>query len=235
MVCDSLGLKPLGHPAGTEAYWKLYNYGKKKTAYTWDLLIILGFMAGFWLSVWCAIATRGSGLFYDANDVSTVGATNLTYGMMFPGGLMAIMLTSSELFTGNVAAMSLYCIHEWSLKALVDTLRVCISSLVMNGIGGVFGALLFSQTSLFESSTPQADWLLYLTNKKLKLHFGDSLILSVACNSVVCLTIFAGLQSDNFVGKLIVTWYLIAGFCWGGFEHLIANYFTIPAEPKFYG
>eukprot|EP00914_Ancora_sagittata_P028572 GHVO01056455.1.p1 GENE.GHVO01056455.1~~GHVO01056455.1.p1 ORF type:complete len:291 (-),score=29.33 GHVO01056455.1:270-1142(-) len=218
-------------PTPAEGYIKFIQYAEKKTHLRWDKMIILGFMAGFWLGVWAHISTRTAGNFYIYGDASAAGTCTLVYGALFPGGLMAITFTGCELYTGNIAAMWMYVLDAkckgW--KVWGNFLKVTGCSVFMNMVGGVFVAWFFSYLSGAFEEGPHAEYLQYLAHKKGTYSFGHAFILSTACNIIVCLAVFCAGNADTVIAKVFILWFIIACFCWGGFEHVVANFYTVSA------
>ena len=58
-------------------------------------MILLGLMAGAF------IAFGGSASNVAMNGIADVGLARVVAGVIFPGGLMLVVFTGSELFTGN--------------------------------------------------------------------------------------------------------------------------------------
>eukprot|EP00914_Ancora_sagittata_P013662 GHVO01026901.1.p1 GENE.GHVO01026901.1~~GHVO01026901.1.p1 ORF type:complete len:316 (+),score=46.69 GHVO01026901.1:32-949(+) len=201
---------------------------KTKGTYNWYQLIIWGFMAGFWLALAALSATRSAGLAYFGSDWSPCVA-NLIYGAIFPSGLMIIIFTGSELYTGNTATMWAFVLEDpLKLRQWLELLKIWSCSFFMNMIGGVFVAVCIAWPSgTFASGSPQ-DYLFMLAEKKVNYTFWEIFFLAIGCNSIVCATIFTTWITDSMISKIFAVWFMIGTFCWAGYEHVVANFFTLP-------
>eukprot|EP01070_Trichotokara_eunicae_P009325 Trichotokara_eunicae@DN6045_c0_g1_i1.p1 len=193
-----------------ETLLRFVEYGRKKSKLPLGKLIVQGFMSGWWLGFWGHVATSlASG--FDVPGLE--GFSKFFYGLAFPGGLIAIVLTGAELYTGNVAAMTLLAFHDgWTLKSVLDLVKnwvvVCLSNLV----GAMFVAYFVSYLGgTFASGRPH-DYLIYLGAGKTSHNFLEAFVLSIACNTVVCLTIWGVMAANDLWSRMFIVWYLIGSF-----------------------
>eukprot|EP00922_Rhytidocystis_sp_ex-Travisia-forbesii_P027298 GHVS01040013.1.p1 GENE.GHVS01040013.1~~GHVS01040013.1.p1 ORF type:complete len:298 (+),score=16.16 GHVS01040013.1:134-895(+) len=62
---------------------------------------------------------------------------------------------------------------------------------------------------------------------KIRYSFGSSFLRGIGANSFVCLAVWMTLAVDDVAGKVLVLWFPIVAFVMAGFEHVIANFYTI--------
>eukprot|EP01069_Polyplicarium_translucidae_P005237 Polyplicarium_translucidae@DN2745_c0_g1_i3.p1 len=160
---------------------------------TSDVQVLLGLMAGFWLSLWGHVAARTgqsphpkpcgdgpAGNFYYPEEKWSAGLCALVYGGIFPGGIMSIVFTSTELYTGNTAYMWMHVLEKRGSLRCVTTrgsatpgrswralLKVWTISVVTNVLGGLAVAFFMGYlTGSFSSGPPRA-FLISMAEKKV--------------------------------------------------------------------
>lgn len=142
-----------------------------------------------------------------------------------PVGLAMVILTGSELFTGNVFFM----LVAWLSK------KVTASQLALNwavSFSGNFAGALFIAALAYAAGTTAAEpWLgttLAVASMKAGLPFAVALTRGVLCNWMVCTAVWIALAAQSTAGKLLGIWMLVSSFVAMGFEHSIANMFLLP-------
>ena len=190
----------------------------------WKMLL-LGFLAGAFI----AFGAQGSNMaaFNLLADGSTFGLGRMVAGLIFPCGLMMVILAGAELFTGNVLMIAGVMDKRVKLsRMLTNWLFVYIGNL----IGAVFIAWLMYETGLFSSG---GDLLGAVTVKigagKVGLTFGKAFILGILCNWLVCIAVWLAFGAESTTGKILGIFFPIWLFVTSGFEHSIANMYYIPA------
>lgn len=194
-------------------------------------LVLLGVLAGAYIAVGGLLATMASA------GTMGLGENNpfipkLLGAMLFPLGLMLVVLVGAELFTGNTATLvpatlrgeipRTYFIKNWVL--------VYASNLV--------GALLVSyliayRTGILEGEVYTA-YLHRLAEAKVSLSWEQVFWRGVGANWLVCLAVWLGLSSRDMLGRLVGLWWPVMAFVAIGLEHSIANMHIIPTA-IFYG
>lgn len=90
---------------------------KKKAAKTLDQLIIASFFGGFFVAIAGMLSACVS--YNPALKASNPGLNKLINGSMFTTGLLSVIFTGSELFTGNCFVMTVGLTHRkvsiWAL------------------------------------------------------------------------------------------------------------------------
>lgn len=192
-----------------------------KAKNNWWKLLILGILAGACIALGAAVSSMA------AHGIDNTGLARLTTGLVFPVGLMMIILLGAELFTGNVLM----------LNALVDK-KIGIKGLLKNWglvyLGNLIGSILIAVLIVFggELSIGGGDLAIYTAKvaaSKVALPFLGAFLLGILCNFLVCAAIFMALHAKTVVGKIMAIWPPIAAFVIAGFEHSVANMYYIPA------
>ena len=184
-----------------------------------------------------------SGALLGAATSFALGATvqtgqSIVGALIFPAGLVIIVLLGLELLTGSFALLPLACIER----------RVSAGAVLSNWswvfLGNLAGALLYAgllvSTLSMMGSAVQPDPLTVklvavATAKTLGYaHAGVAglatvFIKAMLCNWLVCLGVIMAMTSTSTVGKICATWLPIVVFFAQGFEHSVVNMFAIPA------
>jgi formate/nitrite transporter len=154
-------------------------------------------------------------------------------------GLIIIVLTGAELFTGDamLAPMAAF-IHKVSWAAVLNLwVWVYIGNLIgsivyayimangpfisWNATAGAFGVSAFGSRAIAIAAAKVS----YTTMPALISAFWKA----VACNWLVNLAVLLGICADDLVGKFFGIWFPIMAFVSSGFEHSVANMYFIPA------
>ena len=188
-------------------------------------LFLLGILAG----VYIALAAAGSTMaaFNLLADPETFGLGRCMAGLVFPCGLMLVMLAGSELFTGNT--MMLFPLAQQRIT-LYAMLRNWLIVYVGNFIGSVCVAFLICQSGQLNATGGLLNEMtISIAAKKCSLTFVQALILGIFCNWLVCLAVWMALGTKDITGKILAIFFPIWLFVTSGYEHSVANMYYIPA------
>ncbi|TAJ44268.1 formate/nitrite transporter family protein [Methanofollis fontis] len=214
---------------------KAGDAGKYKTSLPAWNMILRGFMAGAYIAIGGALATVCS------TGVSTflgAGFAKLILGAVFPVGLIIIVLTGAELFTGDamLAPMAAF-IHKISWASVIN---LWVWVYIGNLIGSIVYAYLmavgpFTSWDAAGAGTATAFGLSAVNIAAGKVSYVGlaaqwSLFWkAIGCNWLVNLAILLGICADDLIGKFFGIWFPIMAFVSTGFEHCVANMYFIPA------
>ena len=191
--------------------------GEKKTKAGTLNLFILAVLAGFFIGLGGAVTNIAS------NTISNPSVAKVVNGMLFPFGLIMVLLTGAELFTGN-------CLITISLLEHRATFSGMLRNLFIVYIGNFIGAMLLALACVYSG---QISLSIHATFKtavaKCSLNFSNAIILGILCNILVCVGVMCGLCGKNISGRSIGAYIPIAFFVICGFEHCIANMYYVPA------
>lgn len=213
-------------PAGA-GYEKFLAYGEKKAKLGYAASFIQALMAGFLIGYAGHVGMVIGGYFFESGNA---GTAKLLYGLMFPAGFIAVVFTNAELFTGNVAAMSFYCLHHKSKRAIWALARSWIMCTFVNLLGAIICAVLLSYWTRFfdeEEFPRQFSFLMFLGDHKINHSFSATFLSGVGCNVMVCMATWCCIVIQDGAGKVLAIWFTIAAFVFGGFDHIVANFYTL--------
>lgn len=144
----------------------------------------------------------------------------------FPAGLLAVVLTSSELFTGDSLVFVASVLgRRVSYKFLIRNWAV---SWVCNFAGCLCWAYFMSYLSDAIDDAGAHDLAISVAYKKVNQTWGQILLKGIGANLMVCLSVWQATCAEEVAGKVLALWFPVTGFVAMGFEHVIANQFLIP-------
>ena len=214
---------------------KIGAAGKTKCNLPAFNMLVRAFLAGAYIAMGAALATVGS---TGVSAVWGAGLSQFVTGALFPIGLIIIVLTGAELFTGDAmfAPMAVLCGHVGLGRLAYLWVVVYIGNL----IGSLFMAFLvsygpYTSWSAAGVATVTAFGLRAIAIGTAKVSYTGAMgILScffkaILCNWLVCLSLFLAIAADDVIGKMAGVWFPIMAFVASGYEHCVANMYFIPA------
>ncbi|MEJ9305491.1 formate/nitrite transporter family protein [Priestia megaterium] len=197
--------------------------GVSKTKLSLSSILMLGFLGGAFIALGFLLDVRVIG-----NLPAEWGSlSNLLGGVVFPVGLMLVVLGGAELITGNMMSVSIalyagkislrHLLHNWFWVTLA------------NFLGAVFIAYFFGHIVGLTETGPFLDKTVAIAQAKIDDSFFKTLISAVGCNWLVCLAIWLSYGAEDVTGKILGIWFPIMAFVAIGFQHVVANMFIIPA------
>ena len=222
---------------------KAGDAGKYKTGLPAWNMVLRGFMAGAYIAMGGALATVCSTGIQAADatlryGTASAGFAQLILGATFPVGLIIIVLTGAELFTGDamLAPMAAF-IHKVSWASVIN---LWIWVYIGNLIGSLWFAYLmaygpFSSWDATGAATVTAFGTRAIAIAVAKTSYvgtagmWSAFLKAIGCNWLVNLAILLGICADDLIGKFFGIWFPIMAFVSTGFEHSVANMYFIPA------
>jgi formate/nitrite transporter len=205
----------------------MLNAGVAKLALAPRDLLIRGTLSGAILGVATTLAFTGA--------VST--GQPIVGAVIFPVGLVAIVLLGLELVTGSFALVPLPWLEGRAGASQV--LRNWAWVMLGNLIGSLAYALLASivLTNLWTSAPAGVAAKIVATAEAKTIGYAaigiagfvTCFVKAMLCNWMVCLAVVLAMTSTSAAGKAITAWLPIFVFFAQGFEHLVVNFFIIPA------
>lgn len=188
-------------------------------------LLLLAVLAGAYIAFGAYASTMAS--FNLTANAATFGLGKLVSGVVFPVGLMMVVLCGAELFTGNC----LMIIGVLDKKiAISGMLRNWVIVYIGNFIGAMIVVLMVSYSGLWESAGGLLGAMTVKTAVgKTGLTFGKAFVLGIMCNWLVCLAVWMATGAKTTISKIFAIFFCIMLFVLAGFEHSVANMYFIPA------
>jgi formate/nitrite transporter len=189
-------------------------------------LLIRGMLSGALLGAATSLAFTGA--------IST--GQPLVGALIFPVGLVMIVLLGLELVTGSFALLPLA-----RLEHGVDTRRILANwgwVFLGNLIGSViYGGLLAIALTNMGTLAPAGVAARIVAIAEAKTTGYAALgaagmvtvfVKAILCNWLVCLGVVMSMTTNSTIGKIAATWMPIFVFFAQGFEHAVVNMFIIP-------
>lgn len=195
-----------------ETLQAVYKAGEYKAGLPLNLLMVQSFMAGVYIAM--------SGHLYLAVGGGVLGAA------VFPTGLIAVVLTSAELFTGDALVFVASVLGgKVSFKKLVRNWTV---SWIMNFAGCLFWAGLLAYASDSLKDLGKSDLAVQIALKKANQPWWNIFVKAIGANFMVCVGVWQATCAEEVAGKILAIWFPISAFVMMGFDHVVANQFLIP-------
>jgi len=208
--------------------------GVKKTARTWDRVLVSAFLAGAYIGFGALVAISvSSGL--DPTRWGTL--PTLFTGAAFTLGLVLVLIAGSDLATGNMMLVPLGAMR--GKIGVSDVARNLTLVLVGNLLGALFVAFFLAvQTGVIGGAGADPGSAAALTHERLAQIAVDkatahsawqTFLRAVGCNWLVCLAVWMSLAATSVSGKILAIFFPIMAFVAMGFDHVVANMFFLPA------
>jgi formate transporter len=196
--------------------------GIRKVAMDAAGVLTLAILAGAFIAlggVFATVALSGAG-------PAPSGATRVLAGTVFSLGLILVVVGGAELFTGNTLSVMAWAgrrigtgalLRNWGIVYAGNFIgAVGIAAMVVLARGYELGAGAFGATALG------------IAAGKLRLDFGQAVMLGILCNILVCLAVWLTLSARTTADRILAVVPPISAFVAAGFEHSIANMYFVP-------
>lgn len=197
------------------------SIGVRKANLSTSAKFFLGILAGAFI----AFGAQAANLV--THTITDTASAKFTAGLIFPAGLIMVIMAGAELFTGN-------CLMIVSMAERRITFAKLLLSWLIVYLGNFAGSLIVAWlVSLSGQWNLTGGFLGGLTIKaaagKISLSFTEALTLGILCNWLVCIAVWMSFGAKDGVSKAVCIFFPIWVFVASGFEHSIANMYYIPA------
>ena len=194
----------------------------KKSELRLDALFTLAFLSGVWIALGGLVAAVAAG----GMPLSEPGPRKIVAGLTFSCGLMIVVGGGAELFTGNIMfyVVGLLC----GKVSLFATARNWVFVWIFNFFGSLAVAYLLAYLTDLLLPQPYLSYLQSVTVAKINVNWGVQVLRGVGANILVCLASLVSVASEDMTSKFFAILVFIGAFVIIGFEHSVANMFTLP-------
>jgi len=193
--------------------------GIKKAAYSFKKSFLLSFMGGMFI----ALAAIGS--LIATFTIDNISIASVIAGVVFSAGLIMVVIAGGDLFTGNVLLITAVLNKKITLLKMFKNL---FSTFIGNLFGGMFIVVLINFSGLLSNGLLVQKLILKAAHK-IEYPFVQALILGILCNLLVALAVWMMYSAKDIAGKVLACVFPITLFIIGGYEHIVANMYYIPA------
>ena len=199
--------------------------GIDKANYSWKKTLTLGMLAGAYIAMGATLAVFVGYGFPGISEQNPV-FPKLLSGLMFPVGLMLVIIAGAELFTGN-NAMLIPGFMNGKIKwhTVLKNWALVFGS---NFIGTIFFAYLLVHITGILSHAPWQESIIHTAVLKTTQPWHVIFLKGIGANWLVCLAVWLGLTAHTTTGKIAGIWWPLMAFVVLGYEHSIANMFYVP-------
>ncbi|WP_165053003.1 MULTISPECIES: formate/nitrite transporter family protein [unclassified Adlercreutzia] len=192
----------------------------KAASLAWRLFV-LGVAAGLLIGLGAVTSSTA------AHALDNAGLVRLVSGLVFPMGLIMVVLLGTELFTGNALMVTA------ALDGRISWGRLARNWAIVY-VGNLAGAVALAALMAFfgQLNIGGGDLAVYTAKvaaSKDALPWGNAFVLGIFCNLMVCIAVYLGNVAQDAAGRILGLYVPIMGFVLAGFEHCVANMYYIPA------
>lgn len=187
---------------------------------TWQVLT-LAYLAGFFIAMGAVAGNTA------AHMIGNEGLARLVMGLLFPFGLIMVVLTGAELYTGDT-------LMAITLKEKRITFLRMIYHWVMVFVGNAAGAISVAIGMAFFGQLDYSNGLLgtFSINQAVAKSSMDPInafVMGIFCNVLVTIGVLLAMSAKDVTGRAIGAFVPVSFFVIAGFEHSIANLYYVPA------
>jgi len=192
----------------------------------YDKVFIKAFLAGAMLSFGGLLSEvlQGGATGLTASDP---GIIKVLGGFVFPVGLVMIVLQEQELLTSNMMTFPMAVARRAiPLRSIpVNWLIVFFGNLA----GSLFFAAILVHYTAIVSTQPYIGFIQGFAIKKAGTPEWHQIFLrGIGCNWLVCIAIWQAVGAKDTISKIFAIWIPIWIFVACGFDHVVANMFSVP-------
>lgn len=190
--------------------------GENKGKYSFSKTLLLGIMGGIFI----ALSALGNLI----SNFSIGGGVGKFIGsLVFPTGLMLVVLVGGSLFTGD--ALGSLAVYKGKTK-----ISTYFKNLSAVWLGNLIGSIFIAYATYFGGNFSNPDFsnfVVGVATHKIELSFFTAIISGFLCNILVALAVWFSLATKQLSGKILAIWFPIMLFILGGFQHIVANMYYI--------
>lgn len=189
---------------------------KHKADKSFAILLVQGILAGMY------IALGAIGYFKLAATTVDPGVGSFLGALVFPVGIIAILLMQAELYTSDSLVM--VAVYDGRTK-VNKILGILFLILIANLIGCIFIALLTLASGIFNEKVMAL--VIEKAIHKVSMPAGQLLFSGVLCNILVSTGVCLAYSCRDEIAKIVVLWLSITVFVISGTEHVVANMYYL--------
>lgn len=172
--------------------------------------------AGLYVGLGIILIFTVGGLLSAANSP----ATKIIMGLSFSVALCLVIMTGTELFTGNNMVMTVGRLNKG--VSTRDVSKVWLFSFVGNLLGSILVAGFFVGTGLVNEG-PVMEFFQTTFMAKTSAPFMSLFFRGILCNILVCVAVLCSFKTDDDTAKILMIFLCLFAFITSGFEHSVAN------------
>ena len=189
---------------------------KHKANKSFMILLVQGILAGMYISL------GAIGYFKLAATTVDPGVGAFLGALVFPVGIIAILLMQAELFTSD--SMVMIAVYDGRTK-VHKIFGILILIILANMIGSIFIAFMTQISGIFNEKV----MALVIEKATHKVHMPPVQLLfsGVLCNILVSTGVCLAYSCREEIAQIVVVWLAITVFVLSGTEHVVANMYYL--------
>lgn len=209
--------------------------GIKRAAIDPLTLFVLSILAGAFISFGAIFATTvmAGSFTVSAPDGTVIASAALPYGivrllagLVFSVGLILVVISGAELFTGNNLIVLAWASGKVGTRDVLANWAIAFAG---NAAGAFATAILTFYTTQYTFGGSAVGLVALTTaSAKTSLPLIPAITLGIMCNALVCLAVWMCFSARTTIDRVVTVIPPIAAFVTSGFEHCIANIYFIP-------
>lgn len=172
--------------------------------------------AGLYVGLGIILIFTVGGLLSAANSP----VTKIIMGLSFAVALCLVIMTGTELFTGNNMVMIVGRLNKGVSTGNMN--KVWLFSFVVNLLGSILVAGFFVGTGLVNEG-PIMEFFATTSIAKASAPFISLFFRGVLCNILVCVAVLCSFRTNDDTAKILMIFLCLFAFITSGFEHSVAN------------
>ena len=200
-----------------ETFDNYIEAGKNKVKNSASNMLVLAIFAGAFIAIAGVASTIAS------YGIENPSVAKLMSALVFPMGLILVILFKTELFTGNCLLIIPLKNKDIKFKEMLKNLIIVYLG---NFIGAIIVVLMLKQGGHYGNQA-YLETVLKIAKAKASYDFLKAFVLGILCNILVCMAVLISFSVKDTISKIFVIFIPIFLFIMLGFEHSVANMYYL--------
>lgn len=201
------------------------SIGCNKTSIPFGRLVVQSVQAGAFIA-FGGVLSLIVGFGFPEITSANPAMQKLFSGLVFPVGLILVVILGAELFTGNNALLVPACLKgHYGWKAIAKNWIIVYMA---NFVGALLFAWLLVYYAGLTRPEPYHSAIIGIAEAKCSMPWMVCMVKGIGANWCVCLAVWLALSGHNLMEKALGCFLPVMAFVVLGYEHCIANMFFIP-------
>lgn len=191
---------------------KILHLSRDKSNKSLLLLLVQGFLAGIYVSIGTLAYLKVAASTADPGIGAFFGA------LVFPFGVIAVLIMGAELFTSDCMVMTAVYNRRTKTHKIFKILLIIF---IANVIGCIFIAYLTNSAGIFDNGV--MEFTADIAIKKVNMPFYMLLVSGILCNIIISTGVCLSYSSKSEMASIAVIWLSMAVFVISGTDNVVAN------------
>ncbi len=202
---------------------KAEQVGVKKGQLTTAQMFVLALLAGIFIGFGAIFSTTAIA---GAGPVLPFGITRLVAGIAFAFGLVLVVVSGAELFTGNTLMVVAWANRKLRIGPMLKNWLIVYLGNFLGSLG--LAALVYASGQFSLGKGAIGTTALAIAAAKVELGFGQAIALGILANILVCMAVWLSFSARTTTDQVLALMPPVAAFVAAGFEHSVANMYFVP-------